>query len=237
MNIKKYEVFAILLAYFLTQSSTGYITIFFALILINSKQINFKKAFLIISLTPVLLFSLYTLSTKFQDRLDSSIGLLTGKIILDSSNPTNEANGSSLILFNHFIVAQKNASAHWFGTGPGSHHLAFERYNTLRIHYTGYGKNGIVLNLHDASSLFNRILSEFGYIGVLLVFIFIYKNFIKSGSNYLQLINHSSLVMLFIMLLRGGHYFLFALPFFILNYYYSCQFNKQYTLTLKVKQS
>ncbi|MDQ6481885.1 hypothetical protein [Dyadobacter sp. LHD-138] len=224
--ISKSQAILIISSFILTQSSTGFFALFIALILINFHRINFSRV-LIASVTLSAVFiTLYSVSIKFKDRLDSSIGLLTGEIIADAIEG-GDTNGSSLILFNHFIIAKKNASDHPFGTGLGSHHVAFYKYNTLKAWFTGFGPDATVLNINDANSLFSRILSETGYVGIFLTILFIMKYFIRSGPPYLVMINHSCLVAIFTALLRQGHYFILGLPFFILCYYYSAEFVKQ----------
>lgn len=223
--VSKSQAFLILSSFILTQSSTGFFALFIALVLINLHRINFIKViFGFITLTS-LFITLYFVSIKFKERLDSSIGLLTGEIVADAVQG-NSTNGSSLILFNHFIIAKKNASAHPFGTGLGSHHIAFKKYNTLKAWFTGFGPGSMELNINDANSLFSRILSEMGYVGIFLSIIFIVKYFIRSGAPYLIMINHSSGIAIFTALLRQGHYFILGLPFFVLCYYYSSKFVK-----------
>jgi hypothetical protein len=224
----KFQAIIIVITYILTQSSTGYVSLLVSVLILNSRFINFKKIAIISSLIPITIFVLYNVSVKFKDRLSSSISLITGNIVYDSIESSSKAEGSSLILFNHLMIAIDNAYDHPLGTGLGSHHVAFHRYNTLRMYFTGYGSD-IILNLHDGSSLFTRILSEMGYVGVFFTLLFLISFFTKKGDDSLILINHASLIIIFACLLRGGHYFIMGLPFFIFCYYYSSQFNKVYT--------
>jgi hypothetical protein len=224
---KKWHAIVIVIAYLLTQSSTGYMILLAVVLLINFQKINFMKVSLAVILLPLMILALYTVSPKFKDRLDDSIGLISGKIVFDVVNNENSANGSSLILFNHFIIAKSNALDHPFGTGLGSHHVAFARYNSLQTWFTGYGPFAAILNLHDANSLFSRILSEIGYVGVVCALLFIYRYFIRSGPEHLLLINHASLVILLAALLRGGPYFTLGLPFFLYCYYYTSRFSEK----------
>jgi hypothetical protein len=218
----KFNAIVIIVSYILSQSSTGYFAILVVITIINLNRINFSRLVLALIGLPTVIFLLISISTKFQQRLFSSLQLITGSIVVDASS-TGEAHGSSLILFNHFLVAKRNAVDHPFGTGIGSHHLAFEKYNSLYVWFTGYGPYGELLNINDASSLFNRILSEMGFVGIICVALFIYSNFLRSGtaSSELVMINHASLIAIFTALLRNGHYFIFGLPFFILCYYYT----------------
>lgn len=218
----RHVAIVILLALVLTQSSASYFALLVSIVLVSLNKINVKRIFISAFGLILSIFILYSISPKFHDRLDSSIQLMTGSVVLDAANTSN-SNGSSLILFNHLIIAIRNASDHPFGTGLGSHHLAFERYNTLRLWITGYGKDAVALNIHDASSLFNRIISEMGYVGLFFTTWFIIKNFLKSDTEnkLMVIVNHASLLSILSALLRSGHYFVLGLPFFILCYYYS----------------
>jgi hypothetical protein len=216
------DAILILVTYPLSQSSTGYFAIFISLLVLNLNQIKGKRILIAGITLPGSVLLLYTISPKFQERLESSFQLFTGEVVLQAATEQN-SNGSSLILYNHFVIASENANDHPFGTGIGSHHHAFEKYNSLQTWFTGYGKHALLLNVHDASSLFNRILSEMGYVGIIFTILFLYKNFIRSDptGNNLILTNHASLVILCTALLRSGHYFVYGLPFFVFCYYYS----------------
>jgi hypothetical protein len=222
---KKWQAVVVISAYLLTQSSTGYMVLLVVALLVNFQKINFLKLSIVAILIPLLALVLYAVSPKFKDRLNSSIGLISGNIVIDAVQNIESTNASSLILFNHFIVAKSNALDHPFGTGLGSHHVAFARYNTLQTWFTGYGPSSAVLNLHDANSLFSRILSEAGYIGIICSLIFAYRYFLRTGPHHLIVINHASLVIILSAFLRGGPYFAFGLPFFIYCYYYTSKFS------------
>lgn len=217
----KWQAIVIISSYILTQSSTAYFAIFCSAILINIKNISFVRVGFILTLLPVLIYSTYLISPKFQERMDSIIKLATGNVVIDAMVSNDEAHGSLVVLANHFLVAKRNAADHPLGTGLGSHHVAFSRYNRVYLWVTGYGPNGILLNEHDASSLFNRILSEMGWVGIILTILFIGKCLLKEGTDYDLLINHASLVAILTALLRHGHYFALGLPFFILCFYLS----------------
>lgn len=80
------------------------------------------------------------------------------------------------------------------------------------------------LNVEDANSLFLRLRSETGLLGLLLIFIFIFKFHIirkNDKSGYLWIINNGILSMFAIRLLRFGHYFATGFFFFFWLYYFS----------------
>ncbi len=219
------QALCIITAFLLSQSSTGYVALLITIILFNLNKITLKRLAIGLIFFPLFVYSLYSFVPKFKDRVDSSIALFGGEVIIAGTQIGKE-NASSLILFNHFLVAQRNAADHPFGTGVGSHHAAFAHYNDVYAWFTGYGRYSILLNIHDASSLFNRLLSEFGYVGLFVVFIFLFRHFSRNGPEDLVLLNQASFVMICTYLLRDGHYFTFGLPFFVLSFYYTSCFIK-----------
>lgn len=219
----KWQAVVIIISFQLSQSSTGYFSLFLIVLLLNLRQLTITRLIFAFVGVPLLIFAFHTFIPKFQERFDSSIALLTGEIIIEGTR-TGNANGSSLILFNHFLIAQRNAIDHPLGTGVGSHHVAFDRYNSVNTWFTGYGAGSEKLNVHDASSLFNRILSEMGFFGLFIFLYFLMKHFLVTGSDDMVLINQASLVIICTALLRNGHYFTFGLPFFLMCYYYSHKF-------------
>lgn len=221
-----FDASVIIITFVLTLSSTGYFALFVALLLLFSKKINFRRIVAASILLPGMIYLLYISVPKFQERLNTMILLMAGRIYVDAAQGES-ASGSSLILFNHFLIAKENAQNHFFGTGLGSHHVAFQRYNRLQTWFTGYGPNSMILNENDASSLFSRILSEMGYVGVIAVIIFLFRFYLKEEFGTWTTINQASLVVILTLLLRGGHYFLLGLPFFILSYYYSSKLSKK----------
>lgn len=226
MKIGTYaDAVVIISTFILSLSSTGYFALFISILLLFSKQINFKRIVAASIVLPGTVFLLYTSVPKFQERFNTMFLLMAGRIYVDATYGEDAA-GSSLILANHFLIAKENANNHFLGTGLGSHHVAFQRYNKLETWFTGYGPHGILLNENDASSLFSRILSEMGYVGILAVLLYLFRFYIRKDSVPWTSINHASLVFILTMLLRGGHYFLLGLPFFVLSYYYSSKLSQ-----------
>lgn len=218
---KKYAVgtwqsLVIVVVYVLSFSGLGQIGIFLTLIFL---AINFGLLRYILVVIPVGLFIfnvIYTNSKDFRDRYDSLIVLFTtGKFELGKTH------GSSFILYNNYVVALENFKANFvFGTGVGSHPVAFEKYS-LAKNIKVYGFN---LNSADANSMFLRLVSETGLFGTLLFFTIIIKFYVRRDPEYETfhwLISNAILVMILLNLFRQGHYFLNGFPFFVLLYIYN----------------
>ncbi|MCB0410712.1 MAG: hypothetical protein KDD29_10870, partial [Flavobacteriales bacterium] len=125
------------------------------------------------------------------------------------------------ILYNNYIIATKNFKENpLFGTGLGSHPIAFEKYSIAK-HIKVHGFN---LNSADANSMLLRLISETGLFGVIIMFYIIIKFYIKRDEEYETnhwLISNGILIMILLNLFRQGHYFLNGFPFFVLLYVYN----------------
>lgn len=117
-------------------------------------------------------------------------------------------NLSSYALISNLWVAI-NAPNRIYGTGLGTHEQNY--LNTYKSDYQYYG-----FNQKDGYSLFNRIFSEFGIIGLFVLFIFVFKWF-----NSRSFINICAFFLILSFILKGGHYVRYGLIFWTFMYYYS----------------
>lgn len=105
-------------------------------------------------------------------------------------------------------------------------------YAPSRLFGTGIGTNAqnyakivdseksFELNADDGYSLFNRILSELGIVGLSLYLFFVYKHFNKRN-----MINICFFFMIMGLFMRGGNYMLYGTIFIHFMYYYTSKFN------------
>jgi hypothetical protein len=133
-----------------------------------------------------------------------------------------KTHGSSLILYNNYQVAVRNFDDYYLGTGLGSHPIAFAKYSLTK----GSKIRGIDLNGMDGSSMFNRLLSETGVVGVGLFLLLIFKGFVKRNTDVpingsYWIISNACLTLILLNLLRQGHYFLHGFPLLVWIYYYN----------------
>ena len=122
-------------------------------------------------------------------------------------------NISSMVLATNMYIAF-HAPSRIFGTGVGTHPQSY-----AALVHAKYKKTDLNLNVDDGYSLFNRLLSEFGIIGVLLYVFFIIRTFNKSN-----MINVCFFCMLICLFLRGGNYVLYGTVFAHFFYYYTSRF-------------
>jgi hypothetical protein len=192
--------------------------------------INFGLIRYFIVFIPVIIFIfsiVYTNVPEFRERYDGTIDIFT-----TGEFKIGKTHGSSIILYNNFHVAVENFKDYFLGTGLGSHPVAFEKYSiTKNVKVYGFENNNL-----DANSMFNRLLSETGILGIALFLFLIFKCFIKRPNPDLNindsywLISNSILVMILLNLFRQGHYFLNGFPFFVWMYYFNfVQYQKYFS--------
>ena len=213
-----FESSVVLIALLLSTSSTGYIGVFLVVILLG---INYGKIVNILFGISILFIAssmLYNYIPEFKTRMNAAKGLwIDGDFSLDNIN------SSSFVLYNNYTIALKNfEKSPIFGTGLGSHQFAFEKYSLT----SDKKFLDITFNKSDANSLFLRLLSETGLLGVVSMLLFLFKFFVKRKPNDLNddfswVISSSILVIILLYLLRQGNYFINGFPFFLFLYYYN----------------
>jgi hypothetical protein len=215
--LSKFQSLVILLTMFLTTSSTGYIGLFFILffLLLNYGKISyFLAGFPIIIISSVVI---YNNIPEFRLRVDSSLGLW-----VDNDFRIENVNSSSFVLYNNFHIAVENFKTNPFtGTGLGSHRVAFDKYSLTN-------QEDIIdfqFNKADGNSLFIRLLSETGLMGIIFFFVFLRRFYVRRNAfdeeGTYWIISNAVLIIVLLYMLRQGNYFLNAFPLFIWLYYYA----------------
>lgn len=214
--LSRLQSLTIVLVYLLSFSGLGQLGIFVSIILM---AINFGLVRYILLLVPMMMFLFYLLYNNvkdFKDRYDSLIELFTtGKFVLGKTH------GSSFILWNNYTVALENFKTNFiFGTGIGSHLIAFDKYSKAK----DFVVRGFNFNSADANSMLLRLISETGLFGVTIFVVIIVKGYVKRAEKATTnhwLISNALLVMILLNLFRQGHYFLNGFPFFVLLYVFN----------------
>ncbi len=204
-----------IIMYVLSFSGVGFVGLFITLVLLT---ITYGKIrYLTFSLPFILLITYYLYNNvdEFKSRFDD-----TTTIFSTSEFELGKSHGSSIILYDNFVVALENFKKNpLFGTGLGSHQIAFKKYSITK-HIREYGFSG---NSADANSMFLRIVSESGLMGVVLLIWFLYRFYIPPNTNsqeHYWVYSNGILVLIALFLFRQGHYFINGFPFFALLYAY-----------------
>lgn len=209
----------IITAFILSFSLVGYVGIVISLILLLSSNRRLRTAHVILcSLVIIILaVSMCLIFPDFRFRVVDTYNVITGQ------KDAVEANQSTYtIVRNASVTYHTLLDSYFLGMGLGSHETSFKRHAKKGLIAEPLGI--AVLNTRDANSLFLRVLSETGIIGImiLLAFIFIYRLSAPEGAaNYLWIISNSIFVLFMIRLLRQGNYMSEGFIFFIYLYYYA----------------
>jgi O-antigen ligase len=135
------------------------------------------------------------------------------------------------LLSNFFITVKVFKESPFFGNGLGSHQISHSKYidklSGVEDFYNSYYERFIDLNAADANSLFLRIISEVGILGLVLVIYFLVKFYCNASNNYI--ISRSILIYILYKLFREGHYFSPEMYFFICIYYFNSISTKLYS--------
>jgi hypothetical protein len=223
-----------------TFSAAGYAGIGMSIILIGVNHgffdlrrfgVVFIPVFLLVILPQI--SNLRKLFFELQVRVDDTIKAFVYKGVMDKKEIA-KLNSSTFALYSNFLIAGQAFESHPItGAGLGSHELSYQRYfdqfldKNLQKMYGNF-------NSKDANSLFIRMLSEGGLIGlgllmVAIFYFFVYKKGIKEPDLWmLTLINQGVFLMLIVRLLRTGNYIGQGFYFFFFLYAFAAIQIRQY---------
>jgi O-antigen ligase len=213
----------IIIAYLLTFSSLGILGIFLTILFLLLNFGFFKYAIVFV---PIFFFGFkyaYEEIPEFQERYDGTIEVFSKQNIRDY-----DVHGSSFVLYNNYHIATENFRRHpIFGTGLGSHAVAFEKYTLTNLDSNVVQ---ITFNKADANSMFLRIMSETGLYGLIFIIIFFVKCWVfkqRSVDQEHWIISNALALIILLYLARQGHYFLNGFPLFLWMYYFNWKDNKE----------
>lgn len=206
--------FLIVISVVLSFSLVAYIGIICSCILV---MVNYRKLKLIVFgalAVTVFIAIVYIGAPLIKMRVNDTAAVLTGKISPERSNISTFATVSNA------LVAYKSFMHNpIFGSGLGSHPLSYDKYIAQVIDPT---IRKMPLCKGDSSSLFLRVISETGLLGLTLFFYFIFKFYVSRKMHEdLWVINNSIFCLFFINLIRMGNYFSGGFIFFTWLYYFT----------------
>lgn len=223
----KMQSILVILVVVLTTSSIAYLGLLISILLCTN---TFRLRYLVIGLliTVAGFFVAYNNVTEFRLRADSAKGLW-----FENNFSIDNTNNSSFVLYNNLHVATENLKKHpFFGTGLGSHEIAYKNF-TLTKNLLNYNFD---FNVKDGNSLFIRLCTETGLIGLFSVLFLTFKGFIlkidaeNNDLNTKYIISQSIFVLLILTFIRQGNYMLNGLPLIFLIYYHNYSSYKDYLI-------
>ncbi len=212
-DFPRYIPLVILGSILLSGSSLGLIGVALSILLIPRK-IKISKLIIPISFAAIGIVALYNFYSGFRIRADDTF----------KSLQTSDLSGANLstyaLLSNLYVTSQSLSNNPLLGSGLGSHELSHKKYVGGITGIEEFEQN-LFLNSKDANSLFLRVLSDLGLIGVIGLIMFIIKNYSKKTEDEnLLFITRAILIYFFCKLFREGHYFSPEMYFFVFAYYF-----------------
>ncbi|MES2133077.1 MAG: hypothetical protein V4506_12050 [Bacteroidota bacterium] len=236
--ITRLQSVAIAFVYLFSTSSVAYIGVFFILILLLINYGIVRYIAIVIPLSLIMFYFLYTNVKEFRTRADGVKALYLDDILekeksRDSHGGAYEQiitkrrllktiHGSSFVQYNNYVVAKNNFFQNpLFGTGLGSHQYIFRKYDLSYLLGGEYDNNTA-----DANSMLLRIISETGLFGLIFMILFIKNNYIRKDpfhpeADYHWLISNAVLVIILLQLARQGNYTFGGFMAFMWLYYYT----------------
>lgn len=220
LKTKKYLSFTIVFgSLIMSQSSLGYIGCALMFVLSN---ISLKRVKYVLLTIPILTFTFFIIYNNFDFlklRVDDTYQTLSA---VNNGKFKPQTNQSSYALLSNAYITNKNVQDHPFGSGLGSHfHMHTQVYlKQMRPPPFLVTLKSEKINAPDAASLFLRIISETGIIGLFLILYLMFlssKSYLSNDFYFAQGI----FIYLLLKLFRDGHYFPPELFFFIWMIYYT----------------
>jgi hypothetical protein len=203
------QVLILAFAFLLAESSTGFIGLSFGLFIF---LFRYRRAIVLI---PVILsgflIAVYAGSSYFQERAVDTYNVFT-------RDDVTGTNLSTYVLYSNFYVMRQVLKEHpILGNGFNSHGESFSRYigsiDTLGFEGSDYQD----YNAEDACSLGIRVASDFGFLGLFLMFGFIWR-LRPRGNTELDVMRTAIWLYFFTKIVRGGVYFQEEVFFYICFY-------------------
>lgn len=215
----KKKAYLFIIISLLTFSTHAYIIILFSIAFILLRHISLPKTIILLVSLFFAFTYIYANFDLVRKRVDDSLLIVKEYDRIHDRVFLMRLNSSSFALLNNYVVAIESFKKNpVFGGGLGSHPESFDKYSltkSVQLPFEDFNKA-------DANSLFLRLTSETGLMGITIFLVLIFKFRFGDSSNMKRwIISHSILVMMIAGFLREGHYFHSGVPFFIFAYIFN----------------
>lgn len=225
--------------YIFTFSSAGVMGLILMVVLLlwNHGYFSFRNPKTILLLIAVLIvtqvlnfkeLSLKEMQVRFNDsyKAFSRVGTLDKKEIA-------KLNSSTFALYSNYLIALQSFNRNPLtGSGLGTHEHTYVTYFEAF-----FGKKFLIMygmfNAKDGNSLFIRLMSETGLMGLFMVFLYIFKfrlkkkHAISPQTYYYFILNQAVFIVFIIRLIRTGNYIGQGFFFFFFLYYFTYKLTKE----------
>lgn len=224
-------VFLVFTCFIFTFSSAGFIGLggIFFFWLYNKNYLSFRSWKIMLLPVFLLLFvvsfnNLQNQWLEFNIKFNQTLNAFSNNST--KKEDINELNTSSFALYSNYTIAKASfIDRPLTGTGLGTHEANYRKYFGKYFDQDFVVRYG-VFNTADANSMFVRLMSETGMMGLGLFFTFLFKNFLRKKGyddpmlrDY-TLINQSIFIWFIIRLVRTGNYFGNGFFLFFFMYYF-----------------
>lgn len=208
LKTKKYFPFFIIFGtLILTNSSLGYFGCALMFIIPN---LSLKRIGYFIAIIPIIIGVFYYIYTEYpflKLRVDDTYETLNS---VNTGKFKEHTNLSSYAILSNLFIAKENVIDHPFGSGIGSHLYVHSNIYSKKVRAPEYLKKQDLkgTNATDANSMFTRIVSEMGILGLILILFLMYLASKSFDLNNNQLFFAQGVfIYLLLKLFRDGHYF------------------------------
>ena len=223
LKTRKIFLFLIMLGtIILSNSSLGYIGSALMFIVPNLTLNRIKYLLFTLPFIYIAFFYVYNeyefLKVRVDDTIETLKAVKTGKF-------KEETNLSSYALLSNIYIAKENFLDHPFGSGMGSHLFMHTNVYGTTMRPPDYLKQQNLQNSNatDANSLFTRMVSELGILGLLIIVFLLYKSSVCF--KHKELIFSQGIFIYFLLkLIRDGHYFAPELYLFVWLAYFEIKY-------------
>jgi len=211
-----------------TFSTTAFLTLLIFFIIKNFKPHTIKFYAILLFICALSVF-IYLSSYEVRYRIDDIIDY-------SQKDSLQQANATTFSIFSNLKVMLYSLKRNpLFGSGLGNHEKAYVDYFG-KEHFRAFRRYG--LNMKGGHSLFIRVLSETGLIGLLFVMFFFYKFRITKKNSIYYIISLTSLTYFIARIFKLGGYFdygiyFFAGSYFFAHYYFNAFERERATVTFK----
>lgn len=197
----------------MTLSALGGVAIVLSLLVLAPSAFS-RRAFVFLLASPALVYAVLTLASQrhFETRLNDTV-----EVVLYGAELTpGEINLSTYSwVVNSQIVRRALPENGLMGVGIGAYPEVYDKY--IDEFETPIWRDSLP-GRGTATSLFLKIVAEFGLVGGIAALWFLFRTFSRSSDNY---VNHALFVTLVLIYVRMGFYYINGVPLFVLLYMYS----------------
>ena len=211
--ISRKQKIVISIAFFLTFSFTAYVCllIIFSYYYLKQLHFNFRSVFYSVLIVTFIISIFFVIPGNMKNKFESLF-------VEREALATSVENLSAFAIISNFLIAKDAADDHFLGTGFFTNKNNFDAY--INNHFTVTNET-IILNRLDGGSMYIKILSEYGYIGLFLFLLLFYVHRSKRMDNAYSLLNNYFFITILVLFIRTADYVSPVLTYIIVIFFFT----------------